>query len=748
MADKLHGQPIERGLWACSIIVAWFLVFVSVAAAESEYDRVLGAFASGACTAEPVRTLRKQVECVDTRTSASPERQYFDQLAWKLVGQVEAGTITEDEARRQIDRVLKSQPALGRTSPDVGGDATRGYFARALSSFTGAMCTGRDVETLREQVDCADTATGLAAVNPSFREIAAYYLAQVYVSALSENDARREINNTLHGLIDGALSPAEVAHQLAAGDPARVQTQPAAAVAGPGAAPSEATADNEAILRMIQYGDLNRAEIVEAITDWWVVPHEPKSLFPVIAALTDSPRLRSKIGSIVTVECASVEQPKCIPALAALKPLGLSVREADSPATSYYVLVIVPGEIRRSKEAESEVQQASTFTSGYQQVPNPQYFALQNQLQSAQLQYQSAQQQYAQATQMPAGFAAGYAQGLALRQMRGASELVQEIATRLQSESPTLSERVQVPYTFSVVTTRALYQQRIGFALFHRRSGSAWASKGVIDAQESFKVANGRNQHDDGSEDYPTDGEAADRWLAETRSLKSDDFARLDWSPMPKARLDSGQPRNLVKVASRYFVDARPDQQSASGPRTADRRFRSVVVVKVGDHFGSGFFIGPHNVITNAHVVGAERGVTLRLYGAAEDVTAEVIAADAGKDLALLRTPATGTPAPLLRAGGDVPVGARLVIIGHPRGLEFSLTSGVVSAVRQQTDGGASVEVIQTDTALNPGNSGGPVFLGDKVVGVATYKRQASEGLGFAVHSDEIRRFLTSAFLQ
>jgi serine protease Do len=89
-----------------------------------------------------------------------------------------------------------------------------------------------------------------------------------------------------------------------------------------------------------------------------------------------------------------------------------------------------------------------------------------------------------------------------------------------------------------------------------------------------------------------------------------------------------------------------------------------------------------------------------------------------------------------------------LAVIGHPRGLEFSLTSGVVSAVRLENDEQGAVEVIQTDSALNPGNSGGPVFMNDKVVGVATFKRRSSEGLGFAIHADEIRKFVASAFLQ
>lgn len=146
--------------------------------------------------------------------------------------------------------------------------------------------------------------------------------------------------------------------------------------------------------------------------------------------------------------------------------------------------------------------------------------------------------------------------------------------------------------------------QRIGFALFHRRTGLAWATKCVIEDQKSFKVANGRNQHDDGSESYPTNDEAADRWLAEPRSLTYDDFRGRGWAPMLKGSVSSVQHRQFVTIASRYFLDATPDQPSpaAGATHTLDRRFRSVVVVKTRDGLGSGFFISAHNVITNAHV--------------------------------------------------------------------------------------------------------------------------------------------------
>lgn len=86
--------------------------------------------------------------------------------------------------------------------------------------------------------------------------------------------------------------------------------------------------------------------------------------------------------------------------------------------------------------------------------------------------------------------------------------------------------------------------------------------------------------------------------------------------------------------------------------------------------------------------------------------------------------------------------------IGHPRGKEFTITRGIVSAIRKtfsiNLPRGAGDEVlyIQTDTPINPGNSGGPLFLGDRVIGVNTWGERQSEGLNFSVHYSEVLAFL------
>ena len=87
--------------------------------------------------------------------------------------------------------------------------------------------------------------------------------------------------------------------------------------------------------------------------------------------------------------------------------------------------------------------------------------------------------------------------------------------------------------------------------------------------------------------------------------------------------------------------------------------------------------------------------------------------------------------------------------LGHPKGRKFSLTKGWISAIRKESSvysatGTPDVLFIQTDAAINKGNSGGPLFLGNKVVGVNTQglNKEDTEGMNFAVHFSEAQKFL------
>lgn len=161
---------------------------------------------------------------------------------------------------------------------------------------------------------------------------------------------------------------------------------------------------------------------------------------------------------------------------------------------------------------------------------------------------------------------------------------------------------------------------------------------------------------------------------------------------------------------------------------------------------GSAFYIGNSEFITNEHVV---RGyISVKLNQGQIEHNARVIAHDMSADLALLRVAdfsLPGEPVPL-REVTDEDTGSRIGVAGFPKGLGSmaSVTYGAISRVFVQD----SVEEIQTDAALSPGNSGGPVFDScGKLVGVITSKLtgMSVEGVGFGVSSDTLSDFLVSA---
>jgi putative serine protease PepD len=166
-------------------------------------------------------------------------------------------------------------------------------------------------------------------------------------------------------------------------------------------------------------------------------------------------------------------------------------------------------------------------------------------------------------------------------------------------------------------------------------------------------------------------------------------------------------------------------------------------------------------LLTNEHVVDGATKVTVSLDGQSETTRrARVVAQDRSADLALLRIEPAGVALhPLtLSSSGPVEVGDAAYAIGNPFGLNWTLTSGVVSAVGRHIhapDGAAIADVIQTDAALNPGNSGGPLLdAAGAVIGVNSQivsgsssgsGQGGSEGVGFAISTATVRSFLAAA---
>ncbi len=164
---------------------------------------------------------------------------------------------------------------------------------------------------------------------------------------------------------------------------------------------------------------------------------------------------------------------------------------------------------------------------------------------------------------------------------------------------------------------------------------------------------------------------------------------------------------------------------------------------------GSGFiWDGAGNIVTNAHVVHGAGTITLWL-ASGDQLDAEVVGVAANYDLAVIRPKEKRAlpPAIAVASSATLKVGQSAFAIGSPWGLDQSLTSGVISGLRRElptTRGHEVTNMIQTDAAIYPGNSGGPLLdSAGRLIGVITisYRLDApNTALGFAIPSDTVSR--------
>src|SRR5262245_49393178 len=186
--------------------------------------------------------------------------------------------------------------------------------------------------------------------------------------------------------------------------------------------------------------------------------------------------------------------------------------------------------------------------------------------------------------------------------------------------------------------------------------------------------------------------------------------------------------------------------------RVADALRPAVVNLRVGKGqrmgTGSGVLFSPEGyLLTNHHVVGDADKARVRLHDG-QEVTGRVVGNDPWTDLALVRADGGSFPYARLGDSANLRVGQLVVAIGSPLGFESTVTAGVVSAIGRtlrSITGHLVDNVIQTDAALNPGNSGGPLVDGrGHVVGINTAVIQPAQGICFAIPINMAKHILPS----
>jgi S1-C subfamily serine protease len=229
-------------------------------------------------------------------------------------------------------------------------------------------------------------------------------------------------------------------------------------------------------------------------------------------------------------------------------------------------------------------------------------------------------------------------------------------------------------------------------------------------------------------------------------------------SPSPEANPAAAQPRPPAARADlepeeRHTIELFKDaSRSVAFITTQVQRvdFWTRNVFEVPQGTGSGFVWDDRgHVVTNFHVVQDADSAKVTIGVAEYDATIVGFARD--QDVAVLRIAAPREKLAPVRVGtsADLQVGQKVYAIGNPFGLDFTLTTGIVSALGRTMQGvsGATIfDVVQTDAAINPGNSGGPLLdSAGRLIGVNTaiYSPSgASAGIGFAVPVDTVSRIV------
>ena len=427
-------------------------------------------------------------------------------------------------------------------------------------------------------------------------------------------------------------------------------------------------------------------------------------------------------------------------------------------AKADYVIVFDVALAKAQRRVTDTKKTPSRVVTGHKTIPNPGYNTIQNELNQAQIEMQSAAMQSASA-------GAQYCYGVgclakALAQIAGAAaeagarDKVQKLMERLRSTPMTIEEPIYEPYQFDKATVRGTKTMTVHYYVIDRRRGTYFKSTFDIVERRTFEAIYNVHQNDPAKGTHYASGqrdEDVKAWEEASATVRLSQLVdhylahKGQAKPLPdlaalRQEMLGDKNKALAKLEAGRF-DARP---------LNDSRFGNVVAVYVAakKSLGSGFFVASDVVLTNWHVVEDKPFVEMKTYDK-QETFGKVIAKDVRLDLALVKVQSRGQPVRFY-TDKTIDLGKTVDAIGHPKGLEFSITRGVVSAVRRHPSinlsggGGKDVLYIQTDAPINPGNSGGPLFLGDRVVGVNTWglKKDTAEGLNFAVHYSEVLEFL------
>lgn len=209
--------------------------------------------------------------------------------------------------------------------------------------------------------------------------------------------------------------------------------------------------------------------------------------------------------------------------------------------------------------------------------------------------------------------------------------------------------------------------------------------------------------------------------------------------------------KDISKVSNDVSSQQESFTQQLSLLKSSHEDFSGIIadvvngVVSIGTDkaAGSGFIVsGKGYMVTNAHVLAGANQIQIQTSDG-KVYPAKLMGSDSFYDVALLKVDGTFNALPLANSD-QLQVGKKVIAIGNPYGLSFTVTEGIISALHRTGPNGKT-EYIQTDVSLNPGNSGGPLIdTQGKVVGINNFKVGSAESLGFALESKALKKVINT----
>jgi len=434
------------------------------------------------------------------------------------------------------------------------------------------------------------------------------------------------------------------------------------------------------------------------------------------------------------------------------------------------IYVLIPKDFVVNSLITNKSNQRSEYVAGSSMVPNDRYVALQrtfNELQQAinmginQIRYLETQSDCVTKpgqSQYPCAFAnigKGFEIGKLQNQVEDANRSLSRVRSELNSTPQYIKQDNYRSYDFVVETVEG--KKEAFYDLISINNDKFEKATIKLDEKKIFYVANGISLEDRNLKEYDNKfSKRKEIEIWESTPIKSFSLNEIERifnnskkNNVNKRELNVALQTQEKNIFNSLFERQSTQQNKKDSPNIAqndDQRFNSVVVVKTNSGLGTGFYVDNNRIITNYHVVDGASSISIENFKG-EKSSAKIIKTDLQRDVALLETNLKGKPAKLFTK--NLQIGIPVEAIGHPKGLKFTISKGIVSAVREMDSTysfskNKSTLFIQTDAAINSGNSGGPLFHGDYVIGINTQglKKSETEGLNFAVHFDEIKKFL------